>query len=393
MSIGYLGTSDFGLLLTLIALFPWLGLLTGGSRITTRNMLSTVHEAEVFSLWRRVLSRSLLLVALLGAVFIIVGLVAFWLIETLFSGEAVQSLQWALLVLATYAAFTPVVGALAGGADALGRHNLYAGLSTGVALLSIPATWLGVCWHLPLAWFLMLASATFWLPSFLIWIRFFPSLWRAHRTESRAPGVLEVCMASSQGLGILFSSGLDVVIVASVLGLSVAGSYGVSTRLFGTLMIPAAALAPSQFRYFAQMRAESQSLFNVKRALRRVVARNTALTIFGATMVFAMYEYIFKLMTHGAYTTSNTLGFSLAVATTLAAIFATFFAASAGSKGLRVGRNFSLTVGLLNLILTYVLTKLFGILGPSLSSTLCFGLGILLWVTKIKKSPQFLVQS
>jgi hypothetical protein len=390
MSIGYLGTHNFGLLLTIVALFPWLGLLTGGSRIAVRNLLSSLPNDEVFGAWRQqlTLARTLALkLFVFGS--IVTGLFA-WVGGHFYPGQLGAELQMCLPLLLVYFSSSPILGALAGGADALGRHNLYAGLGSIAAVLSIPATWLGVHYHLTLWWFLFVASATFWMPAAGTWLWFVSTFLRHGKISRGTLTIRGLINSSSQGLGILFSSGFDVAIVASVLGVSVAGSYGISARLFGTLMIPAAALAPSQFRHFAQLRAQDQALPKIKRDVRLVFMRNLALTLVVATLVLAVYEYLFHLLSDGKYHTTLTLGLSLAVSTTLSAMFATFFAAAAGSSGIIVGRKFSVMIGFLNLILTAGLTRGLGIIGPSIASSVCFGLGIVLWIRQIKKFPEFL---
>jgi O-antigen/teichoic acid export membrane protein len=224
----------------------------------------------------------------------------------------------------------------------------------------------------------------------MIFLYFFQRILRSKTIPSIHVGYLKTLTAASQGLGILFSSGLDVIVVAGTLGLGVAGSYGISTRLLGTIMIPAAALAPSQFRHFAKLRSAHAPLHKLKRELRALLVRNSALTVAIALCVLAIYGYVFRLMTHGVYPTNYALGGSLAIATILSAIFATFFAAAAGDLGLRIGRNLSIAVGLLNLITTFFLTKAIGILGPAMASIACYALGSALWLGYVKRSPAFL---
>ena len=391
MSIKYLGTQEFGLLITITAILPWLSLLLGGSRITTRNNLSAVHSTQVFGVWRFQLRRacgmSLQLLLPLAAV----GALGVLIVDKLPSPTFLPGIKFTAIILVLYASCTPIFGTLAGGADALGKHNLYAGCSTGTALLSIPATWLGIELSLPLEWFVLVAASTFWLPSILVWLYFLPRLVRNTNSPSKKISFSMTITAASQGLGILFSSGLDVIIVAGTLGLRVAGSYGISTRLLGTIMIPAAALAPAQFKHFAELRSVGAPIVKLKREIRRVLIRNSFLTLSIAIFVSAIYGYVFRLMTEGVYETNYLLGCSLALATVLAAIFATFFAASAGELGLKVGRNFSIAIGALNLLSTIFLTKILGVYGPSIASIFCFGFGCILWIRQIKRTPEFLV--
>jgi|GEM_PF-7004087 len=390
MSIKYLGTQEFGLLITIVAFLPWLSLLLGGSRITTRNSLSSLDASEVMGAWRFLLKRSFLMSLQLALPLAALGILSYFVGEQRFSQAVLPGFKAILILLVVYASGTPLFGTFAGGADALGKHNLYAGFGTVSALVSIPATWVGVQFALPLVWFVLVAAATYWLPALMIFLYFFQGIFRSKSIPGIQLGFVKTVTAASQGLGILFSSGLDVIVVAGTLGLVEAGSYGISTRLLGTIMIPAAALAPSQFRHFAQLRATHAPLHKVKRELRAVLIRNGALTLAIALCVLAIYGYVFRLMTHDKYPTNYSLGASLAVATILSAIFATFFAASAGDLGLRIGRNLSIAIGLLNLLSTIVLTKTIGVLGPAAASIACYGLGSVLWLWYVKRSPAFL---
>lgn len=203
VSISYLGGLRYGIMVTLLAIVPWIATVTGGSRIATRAILGVQGFGEQRSRLR-------VLIAAAAKVGLSVGVILGLLFLTIYLSSSARAMiplngtefVEVGLVLMAYGTCTPILGLGTGYLDTLGRHNQNVVALVIANLAAIPATYAVVGAHGQLWQLLLIGSLTNWAPG----IAALPTLISHQRRSSATDHVrgfaTSVWRGSGQGMEI-----------------------------------------------------------------------------------------------------------------------------------------------------------------------------------------------
>ena len=375
----HLGVGAFGFFMACMTLGPWAVFLLGGSKVQVREYLSPMSSSEQSAVAGYFVRRAARLGIHSSLLILVLGELIVFTFGRDWTSISVLDRYLLPVVIAIPAAAAPLSGTFSGILDAQSRQNLNSVMIFCINLLTFPMTLVGVNAGWTWSSLLFLSMSGFWLPGLAngFFIRF---RLRSVETHQYHLPTRAVVLASSQSVGSLLSSGLDQFAVAFSCGAAVNANYAVHTRLMLPLSIPPAALAPSQFKSSAVLRATGRagdiSSYRVK-----ILRKNLTISGLVATSGILWMPFLFQIVSRNRLVFDFKLTLLLVVSNLMATAFATGFHTSMSEKGLKICGWISLIVGAMNCALTFLLAHIFGTYGPAMASIFSYAVGCALWVT------------
>jgi O-antigen/teichoic acid export membrane protein len=393
-----LGSQEFGVLVVVVSLAPWLTVVDGALYPATRLLVGESRDGGDALKASPALLRSALRLAFkiasvnLGT--LVVSVVVLPLVA-LFGSRGIADREE--LVLAILAFSLPIVasgpgGIYPGALEGVGR-TVVAAIFAGIGpLVALPLTLVAVFLHADLVVLCAIQGCAVALSRTCAWIYWHlrPSLDDA--SNDRGGGRLRVGLIVQMvalSAAVLIQTGLDPVIVSSELGAEQAGVFGVANRIVTGALIPLVVLTPLFGANLAAARASGWSV-DRNHELRRLVLQAALAGLAVGAVVAGLGPVAARLV--GAGQVAFPLDLYLAGGVF---VFATFlstplYLAFSGPSGLRRSVRLNVVLVTVNVALSLVLVRTVGPAGPLWASALA-GLGAAgFWLAMWRRHPEWL---
>lgn len=370
--VRYLGAAQFGILVVVVALTPWLLLADGALYPTTRLLAGESRSRTTFVIPRSLVVTASRLAALLALVVVTaVGLAVCLLpLAWLFGGSVTVTegeIRAAVLVFAVPVVLSGPGGVSFGALEAVGRTVVSSLLWGCGPLLALPLTFVVVLLDGGLVGACAAQGLGVAAPRLTAWLYWYwrPSVHDDDRHASAAirairPVALQMLVISAT---ILVATGVDPMIVSARLGAEAAAEFGFVARIAGGALIPLTVITPLLASNISSARAAGWGPGR-DRDLRRLC---TQMTLVGAVLAGSLL-LVGPPLVHVLAGEHVTPPFSLyagAAAVVWTTVLATpLMLAFSGPRGLRRSTTLSIVLALVNVTATWFLVASVGVSGP-----------------------------
>lgn len=183
----------------------------------------------------------------------------------------------------------------------------------------------------------------------------------------------------------------DASIVGLIAGTVAAGEFGLASRIMTLAMLLSLALNPLITARVSSWRTTS-SLDTLLRKVRRLSIYIGLVSLALSTTSVILGPWLAAILSHNQIASPLFLYISLAVFAFASAVSAPLMGVFAGSGGVKFRAKVSAILAVVNLCLSVILTFLFGIGGPVISSTVTLCILSCFLISKIKRNPQTIME-
>lgn len=383
--VRHLGAEQFGILVVVVALAPWLLLADGALYPTTRLLAAESRSPTTFLIPRSLVVTASRLAAVLALVVVMTVVLAACLLPLtrLFEGSVTATedeLRSAILVFAVPVVLSGPGGVRLGALEAVGRTVVSSLLWGYGPLLALPLTLVAVLLDGGLVGACAAQGVGVAAPRFTAWLYW---SWRPTVQDDERqpvavlrairPVALQMLVISTT---ILVATGVDPVIVSALLGPEEAAEFGFVARLAGGALIPLTVVIPLLSGNIASARAAGWGPAR-DRDLRRlgIQAALTGAVLAGSLLLAG--PPLVRLLAGEAVKPPLTL-YMAAAAYVWATVLATpLTLAFSGPRGLRRSTTLSIMLALVNVAASCFLVATIGVSGPLWATA---GASLLTWV-------------
>lgn len=396
--IGHLGSAEFGILVVITSLAPWLTLLDGAIQPATRLLVGESRGRGSARASRSLLGSSLrfaLVVAATNAGILALSLAVLPIMRW-FGAVGVVDFR----TLATsIAAFCIVIiasgpgGVFLGALEGVGRGVAASAIAGSGPLAALPLTVFAAERGSGLLEFCAIQGFSVALPRYLAWIYWHwrPSL-LSSSPSSPTSGALRVALVVQIGLlGAmnLVQSGLDPLIVSSYLGADAAAEFGLALRLAAGALVPLAILAPLVGSNIAAARGGGWDPER-NRDLRRLVGFAGVVGAGVGLSLVLLGPPLAQLLGQGEVGAPRSLYLASGLFVSLTYVSQPLYLAFQGPRGIRFSVSMNVVLAVGNLGVSLVLVRSLGVSGPMWASAGAGLLAVTSWLLVWRRHPEWL---
>jgi O-antigen/teichoic acid export membrane protein len=392
-----LGPGRLGLNLVIGGIAPVFLATASGLRLSSRALMAEqVGKADQDSIRTAAsLSRRLGWKVFIGQAIVTTPLVVVLPMYSWFGARGLvghSEFVWSLVISAWLCAASAVGATAWGGLEGLGRTAIVNSFVAIVTVAGLAMTLALAAFTHSFIVFALLNTGTSAAPYY-----FAPWVLRTKQTSGTDDDKLArhtfsaaAAKATGQAIAPLATRATDPIVIGTVLGPSSVGEYGIAQRLsLVTTMVPAA-LAPLAAFHVAKRRGANNAL-----SFRRI----TAVALFFASIslvvglaLVALGPWLVTILGAGKFHVGRGVFVAFLVLGVVFSIQIALSSCASGPAAMRLGLFVDLPCMALNLVLSVIFVRRWGIAGPVVASAIAVGVDALLWAGAIFTHPDLLTE-